>query len=131
VDEFQDTDHIQVAMIENLCKEQGKDCFRPGSLFVVGDPKQSIYRFRGAELAVYEDTKEKMSQRDDVVVYELDNNYRSDKSVVTWVNTNFQSCISGYRPMEADKKRNADTEGEKKKLSGVYCWKKVKLSKDD
>ncbi|MEE2829030.1 MAG: 3'-5' exonuclease, partial [Myxococcota bacterium] len=52
VDEFQDTDPIQCALVGRLALE-GPATERPG-LFVVGDPKQSIYGWRSADLAAYE-----------------------------------------------------------------------------
>lgn len=51
VDEFQDTDRVQCAILEHLVL-RGK---RHPILFVVGDPKQSIYGWRGADLSAYED----------------------------------------------------------------------------
>lgn len=52
VDEFQDTDQVQCQLVARLCLE-GPLSQRPG-LFVVGDPKQSIYAWRSADLAAYE-----------------------------------------------------------------------------
>ncbi|MEP0774838.1 MAG: UvrD-helicase domain-containing protein, partial [Acidobacteriota bacterium] len=52
VDEFQDTDQVQCQLVARLCLE-GPPGQRPG-LFVVGDPKQSIYAWRSADLAAYE-----------------------------------------------------------------------------
>lgn len=59
VDEFQDTDRVQAAIIFLIATGQRTDkwqdgVLRPGSLFLVGDPKQAIYRFRGADVAAYE-----------------------------------------------------------------------------
>ncbi|MBL8862779.1 MAG: UvrD-helicase domain-containing protein [Planctomycetes bacterium] len=51
IDEFQDTDDVQVRLVRALGLGAGRD--RPG-LFLVGDPKQSIYGFRGADLAAYD-----------------------------------------------------------------------------
>lgn len=51
VDEFQDTDDVQVRLVRELALGSERD--RPG-LFLVGDPKQSIYGFRGADLAAYD-----------------------------------------------------------------------------
>ena len=54
VDEFQDTDPLQVEILWRLCGEGAPEepwidrHLRAGSLFIVGDPKQAIYRFRGA-----------------------------------------------------------------------------------
>src|ERR1700730_5698370 len=61
VDEFQDTDPLQIEILWRLCGEAqkggGADPFaraiRPGALFLVGDPKQAIYRFRGADVNAY------------------------------------------------------------------------------
>src|SRR5262249_39348965 len=51
VDEFQDTDRVQADIIHRLAEPPGP------TLFVVGDEKQSIYRFRGADVAVFHDTR--------------------------------------------------------------------------
>lgn len=52
IDEFQDTNHLQYEIIRLLM-----DDFRQGNLFIVGDPKQSIYGFRNAEVEVFEQSK--------------------------------------------------------------------------
>ncbi len=53
VDEFQDTDDVQCRLVEMLALT-GEPSRRP-SLFIVGDPKQSIYAWRSADLAAYDD----------------------------------------------------------------------------
>ena len=60
VDEFQDTDPLQYEILFFIAETEAaaaSDAYRtrlrPGSLFIVGDPKQSIYRFRGADIAAY------------------------------------------------------------------------------
>ena len=59
VDEFQDTDPLQVEVIRILAEDDaGK--LESGKLFVVGDPKQSIYRFRRADVGVYQDVKSEL-----------------------------------------------------------------------
>ena len=61
IDEFQDTDPVQGELLLFLAEEKSSSAARwqdvilaPGKLFVVGDPKQSIYRFRGADITAYE-----------------------------------------------------------------------------
>ncbi len=64
VDEFQDTDPVQAELLFLITDRDGteknwKRCRpAPGSLFLVGDPKQAIYRFRGADLGVYKQVKD-------------------------------------------------------------------------
>jgi CRISPR-associated exonuclease Cas4 len=58
VDEFQDTDAIQAEVLFRIaaadCPERWEDAtLRSGALFIVGDPKQAIYRFRGADIEIY------------------------------------------------------------------------------
>ncbi len=122
VDEFQDTDHIQEEFIWKLCVKEDSDALRDGALFLVGDPKQSIYRFRGAEPEVYFTAKEKMQKQDNGAVYCLDNNYRSNEKIIFWVNENFKERdISGepYRSMAFQKQLPDDTEDA---LAGVYYY---------
>ena len=88
VDEFQDTDPLQVDLAAWLsCAVEGAGDLaqaRPGALFVVGDPKQSIYRFRRADIALFEEVCDKVG--DEVV---LSANFRSVPGVVRFVNTVF------------------------------------------
>ncbi len=129
VDEFQDTDRIQESFIYRLASEVDDETrLREGALFVVGDPKQSIYRFRGAQPAVYFSTKEKMEKLDNARVYELAYNYRSNRDVIEWVNEKFsdteditpivdENGISyRYQSMEVKKEINE----ENNVLHGIY-----------
>ena len=70
VDEFQDTDGAQWGILEKVFLAEGK------RLYVVGDPKQSIYRFRNANLAVYESAAALLTRE------RLPRNYRSDETLV-------------------------------------------------
>ena len=54
IDEFQDTDPLQLEIAELIGGGGGGADVEAGRLLFVGDPKQSIYRFRGADLAAYE-----------------------------------------------------------------------------
>lgn len=93
VDEFQDTDPLQAELCLLLASEpsQGADWRtvrpRPGALFVVGDPKQSIYRFRRADLGVYTFVRERFGAFGDVLT--LTANFRSVPAVAAVVNAHF------------------------------------------
>jgi len=57
VDEFQDTNRVQWEIISLLCSskdQSGKQVLQPGKLFVVGDKRQAIYKFRGGDVTVFE-----------------------------------------------------------------------------
>lgn len=122
VDEFQDTDHVQADMILRLCRKKfDTETLRDGSLFVVGDAKQSIYRFRGADLHTYQKIKAFAQKKENFYVFDLQNNYRSSEKIVQWVNQEFQQKMGGnYQPMTAAGKRNSGSEGDKPCLEGVY-----------
>ncbi|HUQ45127.1 MAG TPA: UvrD-helicase domain-containing protein [Gemmatimonadaceae bacterium] len=112
VDEFQDTDPIQAEVCFLLTSDsrEGNDWRsvtpRPGSLFVVGDPKQSIFRFRRADIQIYELVKRRMESFG--VVLPLTANFRSVSSVEAVVNGHFAGVFppestpeqAPYRPME-------------------------------
>ena len=86
VDELQDTDPVQYEILELL----GKGCNAP-CLFLVGDPKQSIYRFRSADLKAYEDFCGRMGSRGSRVV--LTTNFRSHPSLLSPVNLLFEKTM--------------------------------------
>ena len=99
-------------------KDLGNGELREGSLFLVGDPKQSIYRFRGAEPAIYYDITQSMTDSKEGQVYELDNNYRSDEKVIHWVNEHFKEA--NFRPMAYPRPKYVGTDDAV--LSGVYRY---------
>ncbi len=79
VDEFQDTDELQLDILHMIT---GNSAAR---LFTVGDPKQSIYRFRGADLTVFN----RFAARSEVDFLSLKINYRSSPSIIQFVNDAF------------------------------------------
>jgi ATP-dependent helicase/nuclease subunit A len=87
VDEFQDTDRVQVEVVQLLAGE------KPGGLVVVGDPKQSIYRFRRAEVALFRKLAEETTDRPDRVVLRLHQNFRSKPAILRFVNRVFADLI--------------------------------------
>lgn len=103
VDEFQDTDPVQAEAIFLLtssdpAERDWRQCIpRPGSLFLVGDPKQSIYRFRRADITIYNEVKG-ILQKHGGVVLNLTSNFRSPPEVVEWVNRVFSPNRDGGDP---------------------------------
>lgn len=79
VDEFQDTDAVQYEIFESVYKEESR-C----SLFLVGDPKQAIYKFRGADIFTYMKAAGQTGNK-----YGLRKNYRSSAALVDGVNRLF------------------------------------------
>ena len=89
VDEFQDTDPLQWEILRRAFHGHS-------NLWLIGDPKQSIYAFRGADVHAYQDAARSASH-----VLHLDVNYRADKPIVEAVNTLFGNAQLGHGvPME-------------------------------
>lgn len=84
LDEVQDTDPLQYALVRQLCLVGGAPR-RPG-LFIVGDPKQSIYGWRNADLAELERFEHELVERHGAQVHDLVLNFRSTKSILDTVN---------------------------------------------
>lgn len=85
VDEFQDTDPIQAEIIAALADG------RPGYVTIVGDAKQSIYRFRRADLATYRAAASALA--DGGVRIRLSRNFRSDPNLLGWINDRSQRVL--------------------------------------
>ena len=85
----------------------------PGKLFLVGDPKQSIYRFRRADVAIYEATKERILANGGKVE-RLTENFRTVGGLVEWVNGRFLPQFEGsginYQALNASREKGK-TEG--------------------
>ncbi|WP_264583371.1 UvrD-helicase domain-containing protein [Rhodoblastus acidophilus] len=99
VDEFQDTDPLQAEILWRLAGEgtQGGAWqdrkIRPGALFLVGDPKQAIYRFRGADVATYLMAKKALADHDPSAILEISANFRSQPAILQFVNDNFADML--------------------------------------
>jgi exodeoxyribonuclease V beta subunit len=78
IDEFQDTDPVQYAIFKNIFSGQDR------SLFLIGDPKQAIYSFRGADIFTYMKAAGNADR-----VFTLATNWRSERDLVAAVNTLF------------------------------------------
>jgi ATP-dependent helicase/nuclease subunit A len=130
VDEFQDTDPLQAEILLWLASDSdtapalrggaslpGSDMQRvaPGKLFAVGDPKQSIYRFRRAEVMLYERIKQRLLA-DGAELLHLTTSFRSVPEIQAVVNASFEKLMQGgddgsqaayvalsaFRPPQAD-----------------------------
>ena len=112
VDEFQDTDPLQAEILLLLSADDPDETdwlsVRPvsGKLFVVGDPKQSIYRFRRADVSLYRQIRERLTQVG-VELLQLRRSFRSTAPLQRLVNAAFESEMTGggdgapeYIPLE-------------------------------
>ncbi len=115
VDEFQDTDALQAEIIVRmLTNDPGQDwrqaTIEPGRLFVVGDPKQSIYRFRGANVEVYQFMRRKIAQEGGLTL-SIVQNFRTPREIVDPINKLFRAnwphdfdpsrpYVAPYTPLE-------------------------------
>ncbi len=86
VDEFQDTNPLQKKIVDSLVTQGA-------TLFVVGDPKQSIYRFRGADVGVFVQTKNEIACSGKNVF--LETNFRSRPELIGFANTMFGQLLQG------------------------------------
>lgn len=77
IDEFQDTNQLQWDIFRNVFLKDGESPVADHSIFVVGDPKQSIYSFQGADVNVYKAATEEIKNRNDLLC-----NYRSTDQVI-------------------------------------------------
>jgi ATP-dependent helicase/nuclease subunit A len=114
VDEFQDTDPIQAEIMFYLTGENVEETVwtrcRPkaGSLFVVGDPKQAIYRFRRADIDTYNRVKELIVEHGGEIL-QLTMNFRTLDSITQGLNTVFHRYLpeketvyqAAYRPLDS------------------------------
>ncbi len=99
VDEFQDTDPLQYEIILYLAEIEGgveqdvkKIMPAPGKIFIVGDPKQSIYAFRGADIEAYHKVVDRIVNMDGVRA-NLSTNFRSHNEIINLVNSAFSRII--------------------------------------
>lgn len=107
IDEFQDTDPVQGELLLYLSEAPGRAARSwkevvpaPGRIFIVGDPKQSIYRFRGADIFAYEGFLGRLTAAD-ALACDLTANFRSVPGLIESVNGVFSSVMkheAGVQP---------------------------------
>ncbi len=99
VDEFQDTDPLQAEILLLLSSADPAESNwrqvrpRPGKLFIVGDPKQSIYRFRRADVSLYQDVKQMLLSRG-AALENLTVSFRATPAIQQAVNAAFAPLMS-------------------------------------
>ncbi len=104
IDEFQDTDPIQYAIFNKIFEDKNS------ILFLIGDPKQAIYGFRGADIFTYMGASKKAEKQ-----YTLSENWRSDASLINAINTIFNNVKTpfvfddiGFNPVTPAPKKESD-----------------------
>lgn len=96
VDEFQDTDELQWEIFRTLFSSAGNVVDgRRGFMLVVGDPKQAIYSFRGADVGVYCRARDEIAGAANAAPMTLGETYRSTRSLVDAFNVFFGDCGAG------------------------------------
>ena len=100
IDEFQDTDPVQAELLFLIASEQRagewyKGVLRPGAIFLVGDPKQAIYQFRGANVRTYSLARSAIEQKSPRNIIQITDNFRSRPGILTHVNRCFAQPLSG------------------------------------
>src|SRR5271166_332605 len=99
VDEFQDTDPLQIEILWQLCGESSESgsvdplgrALRQKALFLVGDPKQAIYRFRGADVNAYIGARTAIGEAG---LLKITANFRSVEPILHFVNDKFEAPLS-------------------------------------
>lgn len=117
IDEFQDTNDLQARLLSKLAGPNTR-------VFLIGDDKQSIYRFQGADVSTFNKWREMFIRKDaglagDYVTTKLTRSFRSHPQVVSFVNALFASMLNGnpqvvpyvaaFEPLEAAKEVMVDT----------------------
>ncbi|WP_256754745.1 exodeoxyribonuclease V subunit beta [Mesorhizobium sp. Mes31] len=100
VDECQDSDILQIEILfaiaaDGPVSDWRQARLRPGALFFVGDPKQSIYRFRNADIVAYRAARDLIISQPNGALVEITANFRSRSSIIDFVNLNFAEVFDG------------------------------------
>ncbi|MCP3440667.1 exodeoxyribonuclease V subunit beta [Bradyrhizobium sp. CCGUVB14] len=109
VDEFQDTDPVQAEILFLIASAPGgapawqARKLIPGNLFIVGDPKQAIYRFRGADVATYMEARKAAERQFPDNILRITTSFRSRGEILDHVNRCFHGPLGrqapGYVPL--------------------------------
>ncbi|WP_019612752.1 exodeoxyribonuclease V subunit beta [Psychromonas ossibalaenae] len=96
IDEFQDTDPVQYRIFQSIYQqgeqaEEQTELDKSAGLFMIGDPKQAIYSFRGADIFTYMQARKNVTAH-----YSLDYNYRSSPEMINAANAFFEFCPAPF-----------------------------------
>ncbi|MCM2681231.1 exodeoxyribonuclease V subunit beta [Echinimonas agarilytica] len=125
IDEFQDTDPLQFGIFEHIYKVAEPDSY---SWLMIGDPKQSIYSFRGGDIHTYGMAKTGTSSDRHL---SLDTNYRSTECMVASINHLFGQCLADefvdthiqYEPVQSkDKGQKGNLIVDHQSQAGLNFW---------
>ncbi len=117
VDEFQDTSQAQYNLLQRLTAQWGPNEGR--SLFLVGDPMQSIYRFREAKVGLFLNAQQHGLGDVMLSACALSLNFRSHPAIITWINETFSKLMVGgvggvhYLPSATPYVNNDDSDAAK------------------
>ena len=134
IDEFQDTDPVQAEILfwlaedttgSSATKQKSTEDWRqvplrPGALFVVGDPKQSIYRFRRADIDIYNVVRQRFSDPAVGRVVPLTLNFRSAPQLCNWANEVFQTRFPAKPTVHAPRFAALDANKSNTTSAGVF-----------
>ncbi|MBU2918766.1 exodeoxyribonuclease V subunit beta [Psychrosphaera sp. F3M07] len=97
IDEFQDTDPVQYGIFNAIYNRSQDSETTTANMILIGDPKQAIYKFRGADIFTYIKAKQDLA---DSQHYTLDTNWRSHPKLVNAVNQVFKQSVEGFKQKE-------------------------------
>ncbi|MBI4842749.1 MAG: UvrD-helicase domain-containing protein [Nitrospirae bacterium] len=139
VDEFQDTNNFQWAVIDRLTEEwrsgigaKRDEGIKP-TVFLVGDRKQSIYYFRGANVEIFRRAKEKLSEwlGDEFYYEEVKENYRSAPAIIEFTNALFSKIMTADNSSPAWMTGYGGFEARRKNLTGRGIVELIMLEDED
>ena len=122
VDEYQDTNKLQYELVMLLTNK-----LKSANLFIVGDPKQSIYRFRGADVSIFEKTRKEIEKNGGLDI-PLTENFRSLRDTVGFVNYFFNRLMGDGKETEFEVQYEPLTQARPVKANGTV---EILLGKQD
>lgn len=129
VDEYQDTSRTQLKLLEALTRgwEEGDG----RTLFIVGDPMQSIYLFREAEVGLFLEAREEGIGTVRLKFLRLKSNFRSQKGIIDWVNGTFRKAFPEREDRFSGSIRYEDFEPVHERLGGEAVTMRIFESRAD